>query len=163
MGMQAVYMLADKATMDKLSDDELFENIEDYGDEETTETCDIDKMWDGLHFLLTGASAENPIEGNPLSEAVVGEKAFDCDDFIAYTEPSRISSIVDALDKVDIEALIAQMDFSKFKQAEIYPNIWENEDEEEEIKDDLKESFLRLRAFYQQALDGQTGVIATIY
>lgn len=78
MGMQAVYMLADKATMDKLSDDALFENIEDYGDEETTETCDIDKMWDGLHFLLTGASAENPIEGNPLSEAVVGEKAFDC-------------------------------------------------------------------------------------
>ena len=55
------------------------------------------------------------------------------------------------------------MDFSKFKQAEIYPNIWENEDEEEEIKDDLKESFLRLKAFYQQALDGQTGVIATIY
>ena len=37
MGMQAVYMLADKATMNKLSDDELFENIEDYGDEETTE------------------------------------------------------------------------------------------------------------------------------
>ena len=163
MGMQAVYMLADKATMDKLSDDELFENIEDYGDEETTETCDIDKMWDGLHFLLTGASAENPIEGNPLSEAIVGEKDFDCDDFIAYTEPSRISSIVDALDKVDIEALIVQIDFSKFKQAEIYPNIWENEDEEEEIKDDLKESFLRLKAFYQQALDGQTGVIVTIY
>lgn len=86
-----------------------------------------------------------------------------CDDFIAYTEPSRISSIVGALDKVDIEALIVQMDFFKFKQAEIYPNIWANEDEEEEIKDDLKESFLRLKAFYQQALDAQTGVIVTIY
>lgn len=55
MGMLGVYMLADEATMNKLTDeDDLFEAVEEYGDEESTETYDIDKLWDGLHFLLTG-------------------------------------------------------------------------------------------------------------
>ena len=33
---------------------------------------DLDKMWDALHFVLTGVSASEPIKDNRLSEAVLG-------------------------------------------------------------------------------------------
>ena len=57
--MLGVYMLADEATIERLSNDEdLFEAVEEYGDESTTIAYDIDKLWDGLHFLLTGVSAQ---------------------------------------------------------------------------------------------------------
>ncbi len=114
--MLGVYMLADEATIERLSNDEdLFEAVEEYGDESTTIAYDIDKLWDGLHFLLTGVSAQETIENNPLSEAIVGTKIFDCEDFIAYTYPNHIKDIVDALNKADIEVLIESMDLSKFE------------------------------------------------
>ena len=163
MGMLGVYMLADEATMERLSDDDdLFEAVEDYGDEETTIAYDIDKLWDGLHFLLTDVSAQDPIEGNPLSEAVVGADVFDCEDFISYTAPDRIAGIVDTLNKVDIDALTGNMDLSKFKKAKIYPNIWVKKDEEF-LKTELKEEFIHLKAFYEQALSAKTGVLVSIY
>lgn len=110
-------MLADEATIERLSNDEdLFEAVEEYGDESTTIAYDIDKLWDGLHFLLTGVSAQETIENNPLSEAIVGTKIFDCEDFIAYTYPNHIKDIVDALNKADIEVLIESMDLSKFRK-----------------------------------------------
>ena len=57
MGMLGVYMLADEATIERLSNDNnLFEAVEEYGEESTTIAYDIDKLWDGLHFLLTGIS-----------------------------------------------------------------------------------------------------------
>lgn len=163
MGMLGVYMLADEATMNKLTDDDdLFEAVEEYGDEESTETYDIDKLWDGLHFLLTGVSAQDPIEGNKLSEFVVGTYVFDCDDFIAYTDPENIPGIVKAINEVEIDVLLQNADVSKFKKAKIYPNIWLKKDEES-LKQELKQEFLNLKAFYQKALNAQTGVLVSIY
>lgn len=163
MGMLGVYMLADEATIKRLSnDDDLFEAVEEYGDQETTIAYDIDKMWDGLHFLLTGVTAQEPIEGNLLSEAVVGTDIFDCEDFIAYTNPNHIKEIVDALNEVDIEALTGNMNISNFRKAKIYPNIWMKKDKEL-IKTELKKGFLNLKAFYENALNSHTGVLVSIY
>ena len=122
----------------------------------------IDKLWDGLHFLLTGVSAQETIENDPLSEAIVGTKIFDCEDFIAYTYPNHIKDIVDALNKADIEVLIESMDLSKFRKAKIYPNIWVKKDEKQ-LKAELKKEFLNLKAFYENALNSQTGVLVSIY
>lgn len=44
---------------------------------------EMEKCWDGLHFLLTGVSASQPIEDDPLSEAIVGVHVLDTEDFIA--------------------------------------------------------------------------------
>ena len=163
MGMLGVYMLADEATMNKLTgDDDLFEAVEEYGDEESTETYDIDKLWDGLHFLLTGVSAQNPIEGNKLSEFVVGTYVFDCDDFIAYTDPKNIPEIIKAINEVEIDVLLQNADISKFKKAKIYPNIWIKKNEES-LKQELKQEFLNLKDFYEKALNAQTGVLVSIY
>ncbi len=69
--MLGVYMLADEATIERLSNDEdLFEAVEEYGDESTTIAYDIDKLWDGLHFLLTGVSAQETIENDLFTRAL---------------------------------------------------------------------------------------------
>ena len=140
----------------------LLEALEADGEEKTTISYDIDKLWDGLHFLLTGVSAQDPIEGDPLSEAVVGTDVFDCDDFIAYTAPDNIINIAKALNKADIDTLIAGMDVTKFKKAKIYPNIWQKKDEES-LKAELKDEFVNLKAFYEKALNSKTGVLVSIY
>ena len=140
MGMLGVYMLADEATIERLSNDEdLFEAVEEYG-----------------------VSAQETIENDPLSEAIVGTKIFDCEDFIAYTYPNHIKDIVDALNKADIEVLIESMDLSKFRKTKIYPNIWVKKDEKQ-LKAELKKEFLNLKAFYENALNSQTGVLVSIY
>lgn len=156
-------MLADEATIERLSnEDDLFEAIEEYEEEETTISWDIDKLWDGLHFLLTGISATEDIEGEPLSEAVIGTELLDDEDIITYTEPNHIVDVVEALNKVEIDALLAKMDVSSFEKADIYPDIWVKENEEL-LKTDLKNAFLGLKAFYEQALKAQTGVLVSIY
>ncbi len=53
-------------------EDDIFENVEDW-DEEAEMLPDIDKMWEVLHFVLTGIDSSEPIKGNPLSEADVDE------------------------------------------------------------------------------------------
>lgn len=70
-------MEADKILIDELktkSNEEIFEVIQEL--EEDCEIYDMDKMWDGLHFLLTGVSATIPIENHLLSEAIVGTERF---------------------------------------------------------------------------------------
>ena len=49
------------------------DDVEDAQENENLEICDIDKMWDALHFLLTGKSASEAIEDNLISEAIVGQ------------------------------------------------------------------------------------------
>lgn len=162
MGMLGVYMLADEATIERLSnEDDLLEAIEEYGEEETTISYDIDKLWDGMHFLLTGVPATEEIKDEPLSEAVIGTDLLDDENLITYTEPNHIVDIVEALNKVDIDALLAKMDVYSFEKADIYPEIWIKEDEEL-LKTDLKKAFLDLKAFYEQALKAQTGVLVSI-
>ena len=39
---------------------------------ETAEACDLDKMWDALHFVLTGDTLSDAADHDPLSEAVCG-------------------------------------------------------------------------------------------
>ena len=93
MGMSACYMEAERNLIEKLMDksnDDLFDEIEKLA-EQNIKMYDMDKLWDGLHFILTGVSATTPIENNLLSEAIVGTAMFLDDeeaDFIAYIYPT---------------------------------------------------------------------------
>lgn len=80
MGMIACYQIVDEEIVRNLfnkSSEEVFEIIEEL--QEDAEVLDIDKMWDGLHFLLTNVTASEPIVGSALSEAIVGSERF-CDE-----------------------------------------------------------------------------------
>ena len=96
---------------------------------------DIDKMWDVLHFVLTGVSADHRIDDNPLSQAVLGVTSIeDLSDYMAYTEHSQIADIVAALEQFDMDQALESFDMTACKEAELYPNIWDYDEEEEEIQ-----------------------------
>ena len=166
MGMRACYQMADGEKIKELKGkepEELFEEIEEL--QETDDVLDIDKMWDGLHFLLTGITALEPIEDDPLSEAVVGVKMFSEDndaDFIAYTLPERVETVLSAMRSFDIEKAIADFEPKAFAQNDIYPNIWLRDDKEE-LQHELNEVFAALKDFYEKAAQQKKGVIVGIY
>ncbi|MBO4997181.1 MAG: YfbM family protein [Lachnospira sp.] len=166
MGMIACYQEVNEVTLHRIKkSDDVFGIVEELQEEDETLLFDMDKLWDGLHYLLTKRSASAPIDGNPLSEAVVGQDIFseEDEDYIAYITPSHIASIVEALEKIDITSLLDNMNFQELARQQIYPNIWTREEEQEEIREDLKYSFEGLLSFYQSVLAHGGAVIVSIY
>ena len=167
MGMRACYQMVNANDLNELmkkSFDDLFDAIEDMQEDEDT-VLDIDKLWDGMHFLITGTSAAQPLDGNLLSEAVVGTKTFSDDedaDFIAYILPEKVPSILNALAQFDIECAIDRFNPNEFAQQDIYPNIWMRESRES-LQDELKECFWEMRKFYEQAATAENAVVISIY
>ena len=142
------------------------DDVEEAQDNENLEVCDIDKMWDALHFLLTGKSANEPIKDNLISEAIVGQfniSGEEIEEFISGTKSDRVKEIAKALQELDFETYIDKFDMNAFHQNDIYPNIWEYEDEADEIKDDLRTSFESLKKFYEKMAAQESAVLVSIY
>lgn len=165
--MIACYQMVDEEMINELlekSEEDVFEEIEELQEMDEA-VLDIDKLWDGLHFLLTKATASEPMEGNPLSEAVVGVKRFSDDedtDFIAYILPERVPTIMNELKHFDIDSAIEKFQPKEFAQNGIYPNIWMHEDKEE-LQEELSECFLALMKFYEKVAKLRKAVIVSIY
>lgn len=87
-------------------------------------SVDTDTAWDGLHFLLTGTRASEPIEDDALSEAVVGVYAFESDELVGVTPLGEVPRIIGALEAVDVDALLRAADFAAFADAQVYPGDW---------------------------------------
>ena len=132
--------------------------------EESEMLLDIDKMWDVLHFVLTGVSSCDPIENNPLSEAVVGVHPLEGQDgFVAYTEKERVADILAALEAFDMEQAMAAFSMDACKKAELYPDIWDYDDEEELVKEEISDYFQNMKDFYREVLEANGHVMVTIY
>ena len=165
MGMCAIYQEIKQEDFKKLLEsDNFFETIEELEEKDGTALCDIDKMWDALHFVLTGVSCSEPIKNNPLSEAVVGVFSIDgIEEYISYIEKSRIKDIVLALDNFDIEKALETFSMAECKEAELYPDIWDYEEETDEIKEEIMDYFQNMKDFYKQVLEEDGNVLVTIY
>ena len=168
MGIIANYQYLSDANLQELKsfyaeEDDIFEEVEDWNDEAEI-LLDIDKMWDALHFVLTGVSCSEPIENNALSEAVVGVFSIDgIEEYISYIEKSRIKDIVFALDNFDIEKALETFSMEECKEAELYPDIWDYEEETDEIKEEIMDYFQNMKDFYKQVLEEDGNVLVTIY
>jgi len=168
MGIIANYQYLSDANLQELKsfyaeEDDIFEEVEDWNDEAEI-LLDIDKMWDALHFVLTGVSCIEPIKNNPLSEAVVGVFSIDgIEEYISYIEKSRIKDIVFALDNFDIEKALKTFSMKECKEAELYPDIWDYEEETDEIKEEIMDYFQNMKDFYKQVLEEDGNVLVTIY
>ena len=168
MGIIANYQYLSDANLQELKsfyaeEDDIFEEVEDWNDEAEI-LLDIDKMWDALHFVLTGVSCIEPIKNNPLSEAVVGVFSIDgIEEYISYIEKSRIKDIVFALDNFDIEKALKIFSMKECKEAELYPDIWDYEEETDEIKEEIMDYFQNMKDFYKQVSEEDGNVLVTIY
>jgi len=168
MGMIANYQYLSNENLNEMKhfngeEDEIFEEVEDWN-EEAEILLDIDKMWDVLHFVLTGVSSCDPIENNPLSEAVVGVRPLEGQDgFVAYTEKERVAEILAALEAFDMEQAMATFSMDACKKAELYPDIWDYDDEEELVKEEISDYFQNMKDFYREVLEVNGHVMVTIY
>lgn len=163
MGMLANYQ---SISNDELEEVMCLDDVEELQENVDVEICDIDKMWDALHFLLTGKSASEPIKGNLVSEAIVGQFSIskeDSDEFISGIRMERVKDIAKVLQEIDFEKYMDQFDMSHFAKHNIYPNIWNYHDEIDEIKDDLRTSFESLKAFYIKISQRGCAALVSIY
>lgn len=146
-----------------LEPEEIFEKIEEYDSEEDSPVS-LDKMWDGLHCLLTGESAAGAQQDNLLSEAVLGTDVFheEAEDFITYIEPKRLQEILQALEQLDMDRLRNDFSPQHFADKEVYPDIWTREDKDE-LAEELMESLSELMEYYKSAVEERKGMIVSIY
>ena len=166
MGMYAMYQEVKKEDFKKLLEsDDFFETIEELEEKDGTELCDIDKMWDALHFLLNGLSAlYGDPQDNILSEFIIGSKCFDDDseEFARYIPTERVAEIANKLNEIDFQDYLKDFDMNKFAENGIYPDIWEYDEEREEIMEELSEHFENLKEFYHKVAENKNIVVVTI-
>ena len=166
MGMYAMYQEVKKEDFKKLLEsDDFFETIEELEEKDGTELCDIDKMWDALHFLLNGLSAiHGTPEDNILSEFIIGSESFDeeSEDFTRYIPTERVIKIAKKLNEINFEDYLKDFDMNKFAENGIYPDIWDDAEEREEIMEELSEHFETLKEFYNKVAKNKNIVVVTI-
>jgi len=140
----------------------LLDSAEDYT-EEYEIFLDIDKMWDALVFFLTGFSSSEFFDENPLREAVLGMTPLEeVSVYIAYTEKNKIAEIVEDLESFDMDRAMTDFSMEACKKADLYPDIWDYLEEEEEIKDDILTCFVKMKDFYKEILKLNGNVLVTI-
>ena len=98
-----------------------------------------------------------------MREAVLGVTPLeDVSEYIAYTEKSRIAAISQALEEFDMDKALKDFSMEACKKADLYPNIWDYLEEEEEIKDEIRISFVNMKEFYKKILELNGNVLVTI-
>jgi hypothetical protein len=166
MGMLANYMTVDDKTLEVLktmSDEEILEKIEEL---ETggADFYGLDKLWDIAHFALTGKSASEPIEGDPLSEFIVGQYVRDGDNFIAYTDKNRLAAIVDAVEKIDFDGIRIAFTAERIKKANLYPGFAEIEGGDTgALWRETKREIDALLRFYKKAAAETAHILVSIF
>ena len=167
MGMIANYQYLSDNELSQIKrysrqEGDLLDLVEDYPEGNDT-LIDIDKMWDALLFVMTGFSSSEFMDDDPLREAVLGVTPLEnVSEYIAYTEHSKIAEIVQALENFDMDRALADFSMEACKKADLYPDIWDYLDEEEEIKDDIRTCFVKMKDFYKKILTLKGNVLVTI-
>lgn len=167
MGMIANYQYLSDNELSQIKryscqEEDLLDLVEDYPEGNDT-LIDIDKMWDALHFVMTGFSSSEFMDDDPLREAVLGVTPLEnVSEYIAYTEHSKIAEIVQALENFDMDRALADFSMEACKKADLYPDIWDYLEEEEEIKDDIRTCFVKMKDFYKKILTLKGNVLVTI-
>ncbi len=114
-----------------------------------SEQFDIDKMWHGLYYLLTGTAYEGaPPAGWLLNSPPIGDDAFGYGPAMAISaaHTRELSGYLNGLRR---EAVLGRFDAAIMMGLNLYPNIWD--EDENELKEELGEAFDKLKAYVENA------------
>ncbi|HEY9434092.1 MAG TPA: YfbM family protein [Blastocatellia bacterium] len=162
MGMICGLVELGKDQIDKLLADP--ENVFDYIDEleenEEVGGVDLDKVWHGIHFLLTGSAWEGE---EPLCYLVnggewIGQEGEDA----RVLRPDQIADWANALSTISADDLRKRSDPVAMAKADIYPRIWDRVDEEQGNLEYLLDNYEDLRSFLEQTKKENKGAIISI-
>jgi hypothetical protein len=110
----------------------------------------LDKMWNGLQFLLEPDGVDHAVIGGVATGPVVGYGP------ACVMTPAEVAALADELEAVDGTDLRARFDPSAMEDDDIYPSsIWS---EGEPVLHELMTAFVDLVAFYRDAADRGNGV-----
>jgi hypothetical protein len=169
MGQNAVYISIDDPTLDALwqLDDQPFrDRFLEIEEDQNFDRLDIAKIWDVLHCTLTGVTASKPIEGNKLSESIVGvhPKIYDDEDysmFVSVIDNGEIDEILLALKAIDLAKLTASFEPATLRKQKVYPNgIWD--DEASALVEEMDAALNSIREFFRCSLKDGRHILATI-
>jgi hypothetical protein len=128
------------------------------------EDLDLDKAWHGLHYLLTGTAWGGETPWNAL--LLGGEQVGDEEDHSVGYGPARIllppevTAFSQALDTISPSEISERFKPAEMTKLDIYPSIWDREDEE--LEEWLQDSVAELQNFLRQAITQQQAVIIAI-
>ncbi|MGD9645920.1 MAG: YfbM family protein [Pirellulales bacterium] len=118
----------------------------------------LEKAWHGLHYLLTGTAAEGT---GPLAFLLAGgQNLGDESEPIRYFPPGETSTIHRALSAVSDEELWSRFDPQAMEAADVYPNIWD--EEEEELQEEFLMYFGQLKSLVAAAAASGNGLLVSI-
>lgn len=168
MGQNAVYIAIDDNSLETLwqLDDRSFrDRFLEIEEDDEFERLDIAKIWDALHCTLTGISASDPIDGNKLSEAIVGvhPKEYDDEDYTVYVsviDNAEIRPILDALEEFDAGKLNDSINLVNWRRQKIYPQgIWD--DPLDDLVAEMDHALRSMREFFREALTTDKHILAS--
>jgi hypothetical protein len=126
--------------------------LDEWEQDGEADEIDVDKAWHGIHFLLTGTAWEGAF---PLNFIVSGGK--EVGDVDVGYGPARALTSEDvrrldaALEPLTSEELERRFDPERMAKLQIYPEIWEDEDDDS--LEYLIEYYTDLRAFVHRAAE----------
>lgn len=164
MGMYGQLVRISPAAYEKLREDHDAKKIyEMFSGSDSDDRCELDKMWHGLCYLMSGTSDVAPDFDLPLSAAVLGHEALSDDEMemLMGNDPEMVQTIANEIGKLDIDQKLAEVDFDAFDQKMIYPVIWTREDPQV-LKQELHTYFDALKDFYLQASASHQAVLVLI-
>lgn len=119
--------------------------------------CDLEKVWHGLHFLLTGTAWEGEEPACYLVRG--GEELGDSEEFgysmIQALSPARVQQFAALLNSLPREELERRFDPERMMALKIYPEVWRRDSE----RTYLFEAFDALRTFVNTLAAGGDGAI----
>jgi Domain of unknown function (DUF1877) len=115
---------------------------------------DLDKAWQGLHFLFTGTASEGDEPGCFLLRggADLGEDEIG-NDIPRVISTEQVQQFAAFLSALSAKELKRRFDPDRMMELEIYPEIWDRDDERHGPLTDLVEAFDELREFVRTAAD----------
>ena len=129
----------------------------------TGESIDLGRAWHAIHFLITGMAEEGktPLDfllagGEEIAEVDVGNgpaRAFDA---------AKTAAIAEAFSEISDEDVRSRYDADKMVDLEIYPEIWQEVDEEAEHITNILEKFSSLRTLLESAQEASTGILISV-
>ncbi|WP_254561650.1 YfbM family protein [Dyadobacter diqingensis] len=146
-----------------LKDSSLLESriYNDETDDVDPNLIDIDKSWDGIIFLLTGQNFEN--SNHPLTRVLFSGQIIDEEQDLGYGPgqyliPEQVKEVNEQISKISVEELSKKYDAKKMAELEVYPNIWDSEDE----VNYLTEYFQTIQEVYAEAAKNDEAIITFI-
>jgi hypothetical protein len=157
MGMYCQISAASRAEFENYSEGGAFG-----GSQQATATASsvsLEKAWHGLHYLLTGEVWEGT---GPLGFLLSGgeDQNGDEESGVRFFEPRETAQIYKALSAVTDDALWSRFDAGEMEAQEIYPGIWD--EDEDELKEEYLMYFAELKKVVHAAATSGQGLVVSI-